>query len=75
MIQVVDCSRSKRGVADARRALKAIGRVGGIPEAWGGYIFKYLGTMEGRPVFAVRKTVAYIVDGVLKEARPTGELW
>ena len=46
-----------------------------MPDGWQGYPFIYLGHIEGRPVFAVRKTVAYIADGVLKEARPTGDLW
>ena len=73
MIEVTDSSRDKR-LAEAKRAIKAIDRAGGVPEDWQGNTFKYLGHTNGKIVFAVRDTVAYIADGVLKEARTNGEL-
>lgn len=73
MIKVTDSSRDGR-VADAKRAIKAIDRAGGVPDAWQGNSFKYLGHTNGKIVFAVCDTVAYIADGQLKEARTNGEL-
>lgn len=67
--------KGDKRIANAKRALKAIDKAGGVPEKWEGELFKYLGYKDGRPIFAVRATVAYIADGELKEAKPTGDLW
>lgn len=74
MIDTTGVKGDKR-IANAKRDLKAIDKAGGVPERWEGELFKYLGYIEGRPIFAVLGDTVYIVDGELKKAKPSGDLW